>query len=76
MGISPWTHVALLGRGRERAASSYDEEATMAAVFQPLTPAVTKNVSAETNSETSINSGGGGGGGRRRRRKGGRRNRT
>jgi hypothetical protein len=50
----------------------------MAAVFQPLAPAVAKNVSAETNSETFTNTGsGGGGGGRtRRRREGGRRTRT
>ena len=44
----------------------------MAAVFQPLAPAVAKNISAETNSAT----GGGGGGRKRRRRKGGRRDRT
>ncbi len=49
----------------------------MAAVFQLLAPAVAKNVSAETNSETSPTSGNGGGGGRRRRRReGGRRTRT
>ena len=51
----------------------------MAAVFQPLAPAVAKNVSAETNTDASTNTGnggGGGGGGKRRRRKGGRRDRT
>jgi hypothetical protein len=46
----------------------------MAAVFQPLAPAIAKNVSAETNSETgggsNTNTGGGGGGHKRRRRKG------
>ena len=46
----------------------------MAAIFQPLAPAVAKNVSAETNSATgggsSTNTGGGGGGRKRRRRKG------
>jgi hypothetical protein len=44
----------------------------MAAVFQPLAPAIAKNVSAETNSATGggSNTGGGGGGHKRRRRKG------
>ena len=37
----------------------------MAAVFQPLTPAIAKNVSSETNTETNTNTGGGGGGGAR-----------
>ena len=46
----------------------------MAVVFQPLTPALAKSVSAESNSGNSVsNSGNGGGGGRKRRRKGGRR---
>ena len=50
----------------------------MAAVSQPLTPAVAKNVSAETNSASGgfTSTGTGGGGRRRRRRKGGRRDRT
>ena len=45
----------------------------MAAVFQPLAPAVAKNVSAETNTATggrSSTNSGGGGGRKRRRRKG------
>jgi len=50
----------------------------MATVFQPLQPAVARNVSAQSNTGgTGSNGGGGGGGGKRRkRRKGGRRSRT
>jgi hypothetical protein len=66
-----------VGDEREQQALTHEMEATMAAVFQPLAPAVAKNVSAETNTGTSTNTGGGGGGGRkRRRRKGRRRSRT
>jgi len=49
------------------------KETTMAALFQPLTPAIARSVQAETNSASGGGSNSGGGGRRRRRKKGGRR---